>query len=217
MKNIRKEVALWVQLISFTLIWVTLVAVARNGLKIDWEAVYKLPHAVTLYVVLSLLFTRWLWRLPVFRGWLVPFPDLQGTWDGHLKSTWKSPATGQTLQPIPAILVIRQSFSTVSCTLFTQESESYSTAAQLSQDEDGGPLHLNYNYANRSKATIRDRSPIHDGAARLRVVSAPERSLEGEYWTGRCTTGEMVFKFKGKELRESFPAAGPPVEDGQTR
>ena len=28
-----------------------------------------------------------------------------------------------------------------------------------------------YNYTNRSKADIRDRSPIHDGAAHLRVVS----------------------------------------------
>ena len=203
MKNIKEEAILWVRLVGFVAIWAAILYLTGTGLSINWEAIKKLPDAVTIYVILSFIFTKWLWRLRTFQGWLVPFPDLQGTWSGELKSTWKDATTGQTIAPIPVTLVIRQTFSSVSCALFTRESESYSAAAQISRD-DSGALYLNYNYSNRPKATIRDRSAIHDGAARLRIITLPDRSLEGEYWTGRCTTGDVSLKFRSRELLESF-------------
>jgi hypothetical protein len=203
MKNIKEEALLWVRLLGFVAIWASILYVTGTGLSINWEAVKKLPDVVTVYVVLAFVFTKWLWRLPIFQGWLVPFPDLQGTWQGEFRSTWKD-ASGQTIAPTLMTLVIRQTFSSISCALFTQESESYSTAAQISREDDSGALYLNYNYTNRPKATIRDRSAIHDGAARLRIISIPSRSLEGEYWTGRCTTGDMSLKFKSRMLLESF-------------
>jgi SMODS-associating 2TM, beta-strand rich effector domain len=84
------------------------------------------------------------------------------------------------------ILVVKQTFHSISCTMFTMESESFSRAAQLEVEEESGSLTLSYNYTNRSKATMRDKSPIHDGATHLRVISVPMRLLEGDYWTGRC-------------------------------
>jgi hypothetical protein len=205
MKNIKEEALLWVRVVSLITIWAIILYLTGTGLSINREAIKKLPDVVTVYVILSLVFTQWLWRLRVFRGWLVPFPDLQGTWEGQLTSTWKNPDTGQPLPPMRMILVIRQTFSSVSCTLFTKESESHSTAAQFSRDDESGALRLSYNYTNRPKATIRDRSEIHDGAARLNVVTVPKRSLEGEFWTSRCTTGEMSLTFKSRELLETFP------------
>ena len=46
---------------------------------------------------------------------------------------------------------------------------------------------------------------MHDGAAHLRVVTIPLRMLEGEYWTGRCSTGTMKLRFHSKKLLEAFP------------
>jgi len=135
----------------------------------------------------------------------VRVPDLQGTWEGELQSTWINPETKQGIPPLTMVLVIRQSFSSVSCTMFTKESESYSRAAQIAVEEETGAISLSYNYTNRSKATIRTRSPIHDGAAHLKVVTLPSRMLEGEYWTGRCTTGQMKLRFSSRQLIESFP------------
>ena len=146
MKNVKQEALLWVQLGGFVAIWAVVLYLTGTELAINWEAVKKLPDVVTVYVVLTFVFTKWLWKLPIFRGWLVPFPDLQGTWEGELKSTWTNPETGRVIAPIPAVVVVRQTFSSVSCTLFTEESESYSTAAQISLDEESGALHLNYNY-----------------------------------------------------------------------
>jgi len=205
MDNIKKEAFLYLCIGLMLLIWVTILEMTGTPLSINWEAVKKLPDAVTVFVVISFVFTKWLWRRPFFRGWLVRFPNLQGTWEGELHSTWENPGTKQRIPPLKLILVIRQTFSSISCTMFTKESESYSRAAQLALDDDAGAISLSYSYTNRSKANIRDRSPMHDGAAHLKVVTVPSRMLEGEYWTGRRTTGQMKLRFSARQLLESFP------------
>jgi hypothetical protein len=204
MDNIKRETMLWVHLFVLLGIWVALLYVTNTPLAINWDAIKRLPDVISIYVVLSLAFTKWMWRWPIFRGWLVPFPDLEGTWVGELQSTWKNPETGQRIPPLRMIVVVRQTFSSVSCTLFTRESESHSTAAQITRDGDSGAIRLDYTYTNRSKATLRIGSPIHDGAARLKVVSLPDRALQGEYWTSRCTTGDMVLRFFSSDLLDAF-------------
>lgn len=203
MKNIRKEILVWIQLFSFVVIWVAVLFFSGNSLKIGWEAIKKLPDVVTIYVLLVLIFTNWAWRLPIFKGWLVPFPDLQGTWKGTLQSTWIDPATSQKIQPKDVMLVIKQTFSNISCVMYTDESNSFSNTAQINQDDDSGIFRLSYNYINRSKANVRDRSAIHDGAAILKVITEPEKSLEGEYWTSRKTTGDISVKFISKKLSQT--------------
>jgi uncharacterized membrane protein len=204
MNNVKKEVFLWVCIVLMLLIWVAVLQVTGTPLAINWEAIKKLPDVVTIFVIVSFVFTKWLWRWRIFRDWLVRFPDLEGTWEGDLQSTWINPATKQGIPSLRMILVIRQTFSSISCTMFTKESESYSRAAQIAVEEETGSISLSYNYTNRSKATIRHRSPIHDGAAHLKIVTVPSRMLEGEYWTGRCTTGQMKLHFSSRKLLESF-------------
>ena len=143
MKNIKENALLWVQLGSFVAIWVAILYATGTGLAINWETIKKLPDVVTVYVILLFIFTKWLWRLSIFQGWLVPFPDLQGTWQGELSSTWKSPATDQRIPPTPVILVVKQSFSSISCVLYTGESDRYSTAAQISRDDDSAGFQAN--------------------------------------------------------------------------
>lgn len=205
MESVKKEALIYFMLGVILLIWVGVLQATHTPLAINWEAIKKLPDVVTIFVVLSVIFTKWLWRLPIFRGWLVQVPYIQGTWAGDLQSTWVNPKTGQGIPPLKMILVVRQTFSTMSCTLFTKESESFSRAAQIAFEKESGLVTVSYNYTNRSKADIRHRSPIHDGAAHLRVVTLPHRMLEGEYWTGRCTTGTMKLEFRSEDLLEAFP------------
>jgi SMODS-associating 2TM, beta-strand rich effector domain len=205
MDHVRKE-AIWAACIVLMLaLWIGVLLATGTPLAINWEAVKKLPDAFTIFVVLSFVFTKWLWRLPFFRGWLVRVPDLQGTWDGEFQSTWTDPETKTGIPSRRMILVIRQTFRSISCTMFTAESESFSRAAQIAVEDDSGSVSLSYNYTNRSKATLRGKSPIHDGAAHVRVVSVPNRVLEGEYWTGRCTTGVTKLTFSSRDLLERFP------------
>jgi predicted pore-forming effector associated with SMODS systems len=203
MNNVREHALLWARIVSLVAIWAAILYTTGTGLSINMEAVKKLPDVVTVYVILSFVFTKWIWRAYMFSGWLVPFPDLEGTWQGELHSTWTSAPGAQALPSVPVILVIRQTFSSISCVLYTPESESYSTVAQM--DEISGVVRLHYNYTNRPMATIRDRSTMHEGAASLRVITRPERSLEGEYWASRCTAGDIKLKYRSRKLAEHFP------------
>ena len=203
MKNIRKEAYVWLQVAAVACIWAGLI-LGGGGLKLDGEAVKKLPEVVTIYSIMAYLFKHWIWKWQLLQGWLIPYPNLQGTWTGTLQSSWIDPSTGSGIGPIPVTLAIRQSFDAISCTLFTAESESFSVAGQINQDDDNGALHLDYSYTNRPKLGVRDRSAIHDGAAALRIITAPSRLLKGEYWTSRRTTGEMSFAFLEKSIAQSF-------------
>lgn len=204
MKNIRKEVLVWLQVGLFVIIWVGILLVSNTSLKIGWESIGKLPDVITIYAIIALIFTKLAWRLSIFKGWLVPFPDLEGTWEGSLESTWIDPTSGQRVSAKPVTLVIKQSFSNISCVMYTDESDSYSTTAQIIEDDESGLFRLSYNYINRPRANVRDQSAIHDGATILKILLEPEKKLEGEYWTSRKTTGDISVGFVSKELAQQF-------------
>src|SRR2546423_114233 len=205
MTNVRQEASEWIRVGVLVAVWSTLLYVSKLSLAINWDSVMQLPTVITVYATLSYIFTQWLWRLPLLQGWVVPLPDLQGTWQGEIRTTWNDPQTGPNGGPIPVILVIKQTYSSLSCTMHTLNAESRSTAAQLSIDADG-IVRLTYNYTNRPRATIRDQIPMHDGAAILRLVLRPKRCLEGEYWTNRRSIGDISVKFRSRTMLEEFPA-----------
>lgn len=204
MKNIRHEIGLWCQALVFIGLWVLLIYVAEGDLRITLGALKEIPHVVFIYAIMYVLFTTWAWRWRMFSGWLIPFPDLEGTWRGTIVSTWRNPETGQAPPPIEAMLVIRQKFDSISCTLFTAESESQSNAAALQLEEGSDRKILSYNYTNDPRVTVRGRSERHTGAAILKLSTQPHMRLAGEYWTSRKTTGEMDFTFESRAVLDAF-------------
>lgn len=206
MKNIKHELSIWINLIIFLIIWFTLLYFYNISIGFTSEALLKLPDVVFVYVILSFIFTKWLWRLPMFQGWLIKYPNLEGTWQGNLQTTWTNPETGEIPRPISLILVIKQSFNSINCVMYTQESTSYSNAAMLSEDDESGIKRISYNYTNTPDITIRGRSAIHHGATILRIVKDGKKySLTGEYWTSRKTAGNITLKLRTKELLGAFP------------
>jgi len=204
MKNIRKEAATWIGLGSFVSIWLLLVFLSDSHMHLGLEALKRFPEAVVLYSAAHLYFTARAWRWRAFQGWLVPFPDLQGTWAGTIQSTWSDGTTQLAPAPIPVLLVIRQTFSSISCVLYSKESTSSSGAAQMTGEEGPNQPQLSFIYSNQPRPTVRDRSEIHDGATILRVAMRPKRMLEGKYWTDRKTTGEIQVLFKSRKPAERF-------------
>jgi len=205
MEKINNTIKIHAQIFTFLVIWAVILFITKIYSSVDlWLAIKKIPQAISLYAVIGLVFTKWIWRWKFFQGWLIKIPDLQGTWKGELKSDWINPTTGQAIATIPMVLVIKQTFSTIKCTLMTKESTSYSTTADININSTSDDLYLTYNYTNRPKATIRDRSAIHDGATILKIIKNPQFCLEGEYWTSRKTRGEIYLTFYSKELIEKF-------------
>lgn len=205
MEKINSTIKLHAQIFAFLIIWGAVLLVTKEYSTIDlWTALKQIPLAITIYAITGIIFTKWLWRWRHLQGWLIKIPDIQGTWRGELKSDWINPETGKGIDPIPIVFVIKQTFSSIKCTLMTKESSSYSTTADINFEPNSEQLYLTFNYTNRPKAAIRDRSAIHDGASILKIISKPNLCLEGEYWTSRKTRGEMVLTFETRDLVEKF-------------
>jgi SMODS-associating 2TM, beta-strand rich effector domain len=137
------------------------------------------------------------------------FPDLTGTWVGELVSTWKNPATGQGVAPIPVTIWIRQGLFSTSIKLRSGESTSYSTGCLLEADRGAGRFRFWYSYDNNPRAQYRHRSARHEGVAwlELDIDTDPER-LVGYYYTDRRTSGDIdVRRLKTKIDGEPVAAA----------
>lgn len=205
MEKVNGTIKIHAQIITFLIIWVLIILTTKSYSAVDlWPAFKQVPQAIAVYAILGIIFTKWIWRWKIFQGWLIKIPDIEGTWRGELKSDWINPETQKGIDPIPMILVIKQTFVNIRCALMTKESTSYSTTANLTFAHGSEGVFLTYNYTNRPKATIRDRSVMHDGAAILKIIKKPNLALEGEYWTSRKTRGEISLTFESKELAEKF-------------
>lgn len=189
--NVRMVISILVA--TTILVWGIILLISGVKLTGSWDAITKLPQVVTIEVFLWFGFRRWFWRAKLFQGWLVPFPNLQGKWEGELKSTWINPETGEGVQPIRVEMSIVQDFSHICCSIRTGESTSKSYIANFNLDSESCTKYLIYSYANKPRAEVRNRSEMHNGTAYLEVLNNGTK-LKGDYWTDRKTTGELELR-----------------------
>jgi predicted pore-forming effector associated with SMODS systems len=161
---------------------------------------------VTAMAVSWSAFDRWVWRWQPLSGWFVSRPDLQGTWKGKLASNWEDSNTGERTQQIQVYVVVRQTYSKVAIRLFTAESSSQSSSAQVNYDEER-VYTVAATYTNTPRILNRNRSPMHRGAVVFQVVGGPPVALTGEYWTDRETKGEITLGARCDTLADSFDQA----------
>lgn len=156
-----------------------------------------------LVVTLALaLWDRFLWR--TWPAQQIPdvVRDLSGTWMAELESFWTDPATGQRPSVKRVYVVIRQTSTTASVTLISNESRSKSSTARVVR-EDGSWL-LHYIYTNEPDVSVVAHSPIHHGSGVLAVVGTPARRIAGSYWTDRDTKGQLRLIQRVRKFGEDF-------------
>lgn len=178
---------------AYTVSGVWSVAAAIAGLQFDdtWKRVFGfLP---LLLVLLFTVWDRWLWKLPVVVKY-VGVPDLNGTWLGEYESEWIDSQGQRNQKTAPALLRVKQTYTTLSVTLISGESKSYSVLSHVTQLE-SGEYRINYEYSNTPLVKYRQKMPSHLGSAELTIASARARHLAGEYWTNRMSQGTLSFNW----------------------
>lgn len=156
-------------------------------IKSLWEDFGTCSSIVTIIVI---CFEKWMWKWSIFQKWLVPFPCLAGEWEGHIFYNWDGVDRDKKIK-----LRIRQTFLQIHIFIETNESYSNSICASFDCDEMRGHKDLIYSYINEPDVTIRGRSQIHYGTARLRYKEK-EDTLEGTYWTDRKSVGDIILTKK---------------------
>lgn len=205
MTNLNIKIFIYTLLGLSALLWFLFSFLAGLNLSNFWDFLKILPNVATVDLLIVAVFIKWAWQWKIFKGWLVPFPNLNGTWQGYIHSDWVNEETGEKPPPIPTILTIRQSFGKISCVLRTTEMISYSYVEGFSIDPDKQVKQLVYTYTSKPKSSVKERSSPHDGTIVFEIIDIPNVKLKGRYWTDRETTGEIILTFREKTLLGEVP------------
>ncbi|WP_081596621.1 hypothetical protein ACQCLI_15130 [Pseudomonas nitroreducens] len=219
MKNATLKNTLYLLIGISALAWFSLAYLNDLNLSKLKDFFGLVPKVVSFDLIVIAIFVKWGWKLRIFRGWLVPFPDLSGTWTGYIYSDWRDPQTGQKPPPIPVMLTVSQSFSHASYLMRTSEMESSSYSEGFLIDPDRQIKKLAYSYTSKPRLSLSERSTPHDGSAVFQIIEKPKLKLAGRYWTERLTKGEIVLEYYSKELLEDFPESMGvhPVTESENR
>jgi hypothetical protein len=186
---------------------VAIVSFATGNKVTDLWSAFRIGYkAIPLVLIAAVAFATYAWKWRMFRGWLVPFPDLNGTWEGVIETTWENPETGKIPGPIPVILSIKQSFVRISCVMRTAEMTSHSFLADFWLNGDEQIRMLGYSYRSDPLPSVRDRSHLHNGTVLFQLVGDPVVKLNGSYWTSRNSAGEIHLTFRERNCLEEFPS-----------
>lgn len=206
MKYLNRKIFIWILLvvsIVFYLLYLLLFPLTEKTLL---NYLKPITTIVTLDTVVISLFTKWVWKWKLLYNWLVPFPNLNGTWKGEIKTNWINEKTRRKPAPIPVILTIKQSFTNISCIMRTGEMDSYSFISGFVIDKENQILRLAYSYNSIPKQTVKDRSPQHFGTMYFDIINnSKKKEMNGDYWTGRETTGSVELEFWKNEHLEKYP------------
>lgn len=205
MKNIRLKNSVYALVAISSIAWFVLAKLSDLDLSVAKDFFGLVPKVVTIDLLIIVAFTKWGWKFRVFSGWLVPFPNLNGSWIGNIYSDWVNPETQQGVPAIPVMLTINQSFSHISCMMHTGEMKSYSVSEGFNIDRDRQIKQVAYIYTSKPRISLSHRSLPHDGAIIFDIIEAPGKKLTGKYWTDRKTKGEIILAFYSKSILEELP------------
>lgn len=196
---------LQVQLVAVIVVLVFAVGILLTGgsPSPSWLRFYS--YAVSAALLVLLIWNRWLWRLKAVQKISAVPRDLTGTWRGTLTSQWVAPTTGSPPPPKTAFLVVRQTWSSVSATMLTDEMRSHSSLAKVSPGD--GISQLDYMYLSSPDSGVEHRSRMHHGSTSLAVTGNPAARLRGRYWTDRDSRGELDFTQRVAGRADDFESA----------
>lgn len=191
------------------LVW--LIALLMHGTPVSWVHARPFSIVVSSLVVLGVLFETVLWRQRWLHGWFVKRPDLRGTWQVELQSSYVRPGTNERVPMIVCYMGAKQTLSTLQMHLMTPESESWFIADHIRPSPSGEGFQVIGVYTNEPKIHLRDEriSEMHQGAIIVETHGPSLRptTLTAKYWTDRKTTGTMEFTARVSDVCTRFSDA----------
>jgi hypothetical protein len=191
MKNsLDAKLTLWLGFISF--FFIVLLKIKFNGNADDLFS--SVSQAVLAATLLRFGFVKWAWKWRPF-AWTERFhktPLLEGSWTGTYQSNGNEKTPQDKLTGKAEVTIFQPDIHTIKIMRESDESISKSISEDITVDD--GHYFLTYTYLNEPNATVKGRSSISYGAARLKMKRKDQANLEGNYWTDQHTTGFLSIK-----------------------
>lgn len=194
-----------IQIVAGVVLTVFAAGIILTGgrLEAGWLRFYSV--AVLVAMGLFACWEHFAWRWALVQKYRGGPRDLRGTWKGRIRSFWQNPETGVCPPEKDVYLVIRQTATSCSVVLLTDESRSASRFAMIEEDTAGATLL--YIYVNRPDLHVEHRSRMHHGTTSLDITGRPPTRLRGRYWTDRDSRGELDFVERNPSASEDFDEA----------
>lgn len=144
--------------------------------------------------LLLVVWDLWAWRWPLLHQ-LTHRPRIDGLWAVVLRPTSESHIPpGGNAGPIPAYLVVSQSFWSTHIRQLTVESGSSSRAVVWQDRRDADVEPVSFLYENTPRPEHQGRSNRHLGACTLEPANLNPTQMQGVYFTDRYTQGSMELR-----------------------
>lgn len=160
------------------------------GVDVSWLWMKAVSASLAIVGAGIFVFDYYVWRVGWLYGKFHHRPNLRGTWDVTFQSNFDD-GSGQRAARV-GTMRIDQTFFSLSAFVETAESEGHIVAREF-VGLGKGQQRLIATYRNEPRASVRGRSPMHYGTMMLNcdLPHSRPKTLRGNYWTDRETTGEM--------------------------
>ena len=162
-----------------------LIANSDNLMRCAYSIFGYAGEAIGVTVLLVILFNRFLWKWKPLNFILGKEPVLAKKYQGSIIYNYNNQKKAKKVEA-----EISQTFLNVKITLTSDESHSSAIVASI--ETVNNEKQLIYTYHNVPNSTVQDKSPIHYGTAILSIDN--QANLTGNYYTGRCTRGQIKLK-----------------------
>lgn len=196
--DIRKKVDRYITVLAIVLMFLFAIILKCLGidfipLEISKSTIVELASklfttAVTISVIINILFDKLLWKCKVFKR-IHNIPNLNGGWSGKYISSYTNDI-GENVKGMTEIN-IKQTWSKIKIESYGDKSESHSIIAGLLFNGTNG-IELRYEYFNKSNKHVIKTMNKHYGLNALTYNETLDK-LQGEYYTDkdRCTYGTI--------------------------
>lgn len=160
-------------------------------MQLDSAVKHFVAYLPAVAALLLLLWDLQAWRWPLIHQF-THRPRIDGLWKVTLQPTAESriPAGGDH-GPIPAYVVVSQSFWSVHVRQLTVESGSRSRAVVWEDRGEADVERLSFLYENDPRPEHRERSQRHLGSCTFSPANLKPKTMPGVYFTDRYTQGSM--------------------------
>jgi hypothetical protein len=169
---------------------------------VSFDSLKYINMGITAAGLFWFCYFKWIWKWDYINK-LLYRPNLNGTWLGEFESDWKN-SQGETNPPKRFVLVIRQSWFSISINAFTNLQRTESYAETLVLENTKGKKQLAYLFSEKFSGVGGQDS--RQGAAELDFADSNLRKvLAGHFWTRAGTIGYIkVKKASNRQFIESF-------------
>lgn len=160
--------------------------------------------------IITIVFEKYLWKCKRVQNFLLKIPFFEEYWTPVLEGRW----TGKLWRDGTShnfVIEITQSFSSISCTTYSEHSSSSAHAAEILFDENSKIYRLVYYWGGNTLSVQPNTGDTNrfEGFTNLQIVleAGEVKKLKGAYFTDRQpeqTKGTLELVFQQKELKNAF-------------